>query len=618
MPDKINLPTTTFQIFDCAMSNTVSPSEKFTVNFEDLNSLAQINEFAFYNSQVGGDLVFNSSRLTFVSYVFYNCKNIETFDASMVYNSDYGRDVFSGCTDLRTADLGYFAYYAQLYGGLFNYCENLTDLTIGSFSAPGLIIDGTMGFQFDYSITSEEEMDRLKVHVQLGREEAYISKWCYGYMGYFDGIRKGSSYLNLWEDIQLENMVYNESTGEYEYPADEEVDRLVKERVLEKENQMRKMFGLDTVDEPSNFYPYRVDGDGYITLIGVPSDTKYLTLDQYNEEIGLPNGWCIDYIGKGAFSGANELEDLYIMDCIVGINSNAFEGYEGDGVNIYLSGNKIPELLVNSSDEKFSFGCDESKIHLVVDSMWTFYKPEDFIASWVYRFAGYENFVQMKGKVVNDLSAKNGVVPTDEEVQEEMRRILLPYENRLRAMMGVDSVTEDDETSVVNILIANNGEYEYNKEPDYTDPDFPEWPDLPDLPDLPDIPETPDTGENGETGDIENPDNGNTGDTENPSNGDNGNTGDTDNSDSGDNGNTGDTDNSDNGDNGNTGDTDNSDSDDNGNTGDAENPSDGDNADSSNDGDSENGSSEDNNSDNGSTDDSLSDSSDSGEGEEIN
>ena len=80
--------------------------------------MLQINGYAFYNSQVGDNLKFNSNATTFDSYAFYSCKNIENFDAGMVYNSDYGRDVFGECINLKTADLGEPSYNSQLYAGL--------------------------------------------------------------------------------------------------------------------------------------------------------------------------------------------------------------------------------------------------------------------------------------------------------------------------------------------------------------------------------------------------------------------------------------------------------------------------------------------------------------------
>ena len=498
MPEKVNLPETTIQIFDCAMSNTVSSSGKYAVNFENLKDLLQINGYVFYNSQVGDNLKFNSNAITFDSYAFYSCKNIENFDAGMVYNSDYGRDVFGECINLKTADLGEPSYNSQLYAGLFNYCDNLTDLTIRGYLVPNIIIDGNLGFRFNYELSQEDEFDRLRIHVDPDREGAYISKWCYGYMGYIDGIRRGSAYLNLWDDKQIENMNYNEETKEWVYPSDEEIDRIVKETVLDKENSMRKMFGADIVDEPSNYYPYRVSDDGYITLIGVPSNIDYITLDENIDDLGLPSGWCFDYIGKRAFSGAKSLKDLYLLNCIKGIYSNAFEGFEGEYINIYLSGDEIPELLVDSCGEKFSFGCDESKIHFNAGREWSIYKAEDYIAKWIYSFDGYEDYEQMRSSLKDEITDKKGTTePTDEEINAEIRKILIPYENRLRMMFGIDTVTEDDETSVVNIIIANNGEYDFGTDFNITEPDF-DFSDVPKTEPMPDMTENTDTNK-GET-----------------------------------------------------------------------------------------------------------------------
>ena len=195
---------------------------------------------------------------------------------------------------------------------------------------------------------------------------------------------------------------------------------------------------------------------------------------------------------------------MYLLDCIKGIYSNAFEGFEGEYINIYLSGDEIPELLVDSYGEKFSFGCDESKIHFNAGSDWSIYKAEDYIAKWIYSFAGYEDYEQMRRSLKDEITDKKGTTePTDEEINAEIRRILIPYENRLRMMFGIDTVTEDDETSVVNIIIANNGEYVFGNDftyPDFniTEPDI-DFSDFPKTEPMPSIPENTDTNKSGTT-----------------------------------------------------------------------------------------------------------------------
>ena len=68
-----------------------------------------------------------------------------------------------------------------------------------------------------------------------------------------------------------------------------ETDAAVKQKLVDVENDIRTMLGAETkVEEPSEFYPYRVRGD-YITLIGAPSDKT--TIDLNNETLELLDGW---------------------------------------------------------------------------------------------------------------------------------------------------------------------------------------------------------------------------------------------------------------------------------------------------------------------------------------
>ena len=161
--------------------------------------------------------------------------------------------------------------------------------------------------------------------------------------------------------------------------------------------------------------------------------------------------------------------------------------------------------MVDSCGEKFSFGCDESKIHFNAGIEWSIYKAEDYIAKWIYSFAGYEDYEQMRSSLKDEITDKKGTTePTDEEINAEIRRILIPYENRLRMMFGIDTVTEDDETSVVNIIIANNGEYDFGTDFNITEPDF-DFSDVPKTEPMPDMTENTDTnkGETTESADTD-------------------------------------------------------------------------------------------------------------------
>lgn len=119
---------------------------------------------------------------------------------------------------------------------------------------------------------------------------------------------------------------------------------------------------------------------------------------------------------------------------------------ESDSVTLVFEG-WAPNLFRSDDDilngVPFSFGIDDSRIHIQVPEGW-----EDFyISMWEYIFAGYDTAEDMWAGVEADLAEQNGTEPTNEEILTEVNKRLVVSHNRIRAMMGLDPEQVEDNTS---------------------------------------------------------------------------------------------------------------------------------------------------------------------------
>lgn len=356
---EITLPSELMYIYQYAFADAGNGSS-FTINWEELDWLFSIQDGAFINSGLSGDVNISAEQgMMLYDKVFVGCTGITniSIDGSIYH---LGEDVFNACTSLKSIELGYIdSWMGALYAGLFNGCDALETIKLNNYTAPQLVIYGNFGFQFNYSWTKEEEAEHISLIVPEGAEESYILSWRYIMCGYI-GTYYGSPYLDMWNGVQGELIDWETAT----LPTDEEVDAAVRERILVTENYIRKMMGYDAVEEPTAYYPMRVV-DGLITLIETPS---YITsIDFMNDNLDLPYGWYIDYIGSRAFEKAHGLKNVTIADNLVGIYSEAFAntGGEDGKLTIEFLGD-IPVQLIADDNGLFSFGIDNDNITIIV------------------------------------------------------------------------------------------------------------------------------------------------------------------------------------------------------------------------------------------------------------
>lgn len=444
------LPDTTIEVWNYALSDTVSLNGAYIASFDNLQFL-YIHNGMFAGSGLSGDL-------------------------TMPTLGCLGASVFTNCAQLESVTFGMFFSDKSLYAGTFTGCSNLHDITFTDFSPPTPIIEPPLSFRFNAMWTDEEEREQLRLHVPEYSEMEYIKAFRYALTGY-PGTPYESAYEQLWSATRLDYTDWETMIP----PDDETVDALVEQRLLNAENYMRALMDMEEVDVPSQLYHFRVSSDGYITLIKASKDITVASL--YDTDLGLVSGWALDYIASGAFSQCKNLDTVLLPENLAGIADGAFSGVESKTLSI-MGSTTVPELIDFTPGTPFSFGVDDSKITLL---LW--FGEEEYIQKWLFPMAGYHDFAEMQQMVTCEMAEQYGDELTDKMVNDEMIQRLLVAENRIRSMIeGADIIT--DPRDMIGISIDEQGNI---IEP--VEPEEPEEPEIPDLPDLPEWPDWPDEGE---------------------------------------------------------------------------------------------------------------------------
>lgn len=433
LPQTVSLPSTTETIYQYAFADAVSLTGSFELNWEELNPWI-IHIGAFKNSDLGGHVMLGSEDFSMVVNIydeaFAGCDRITQMD---IYDMLFyiGQDVFTDCGSLQTVMFNEIASGTELNTGLFSGCGALEKIIFNDEVPPELMIYLYLGYQFDYDRSFEEEAS-LRLVVPEGSEETYLKTWLYLFMGFADSETTETVYLDVWSHVWSEMFDWDTFT----FPTDEEVDAEVYNQILDTENHLRSMLGLELVSEPTDLYQYRVDGDELI-LVNVPSGMIHGDISP--STVGLKEGAFIDYIMTGTFSKCSQLEDVTIPYNLAGIYTNAFEGAasESDSLTLNFESSEPLGLLGGSADAPFEFGISDEKLHISV--------PEGseaaYINAWVYPLLGYSDLTEVRMEAATSLMDEE-VEVTAELVDQRTAEILLPVENRLRALLGMEQITD--------------------------------------------------------------------------------------------------------------------------------------------------------------------------------
>lgn len=368
----VKLDTSTMYIYNYAFADA-GVTDGFTINWEELGWVSAICQGAFYGSGINGDISIAAEQgIMIYDKAYYGCDRLLSIsvDGTIYY---LGEEIFINCTSLHTAKFGYIdPWFGNIHAGMFTGCDKLSKIHLSDITPTQLITYESVGFRFNNEWSMEEEAQKLKVIVPEDNIIDYILDWRYAVCGY-TGMYSGSAYIDMWNSIQGELIDWDN----FVLPEDSEVDRVLKERLLAAENYLRTILGTDIVNEPTDYYPIRLN-DGYITLIGIPSDVT--EIDFTVDDIGLPLGWYIDYIGESAFAGADNLEYITFADNLAGIYSDAFRGLSDkvDKLTVEFTGTVPVQLMVSGTDKLFDFGIEDDRLSLIVP----YGTKEEYIKQW--------------------------------------------------------------------------------------------------------------------------------------------------------------------------------------------------------------------------------------------
>ena len=372
---EVKLPTTTTEIFIGAFQGVTND---FTLNWSELTNLTYIDGIAFSNSSLCGDVYLGAKGNEFVSIAsdaFSGCAKITSLTSESDY-FDASSWAFSDCTSLKTVKIAGSAEYRygwSIGSGVFYGCKSLKSIEFTNANPPALSFYSTgFGFRFDGDYTNTDDWERINLIVPQGSEDAYLEKWVYAFLGY-------TGYDELHDVIYRQ--MYQETSL---VPSEAEVQKKLAAELLESENWLRKMMGMETV-EKSSFITVDEDESGYTfqtmdgetKLISVPADVTTVDL---NAIIG--STYSKVTIGADAFAQCKNLERIVVSEKVSRIESGAFNGC--DGVEVDFTGSTPPTLLSGTQSNPFDFG---AKIKLAVPEK----SLENYLVTWTRQCIGLES-----------------------------------------------------------------------------------------------------------------------------------------------------------------------------------------------------------------------------------
>ena len=423
---KITLPEETLELYSQAMFGTEGA---YTLNWDTLPRLQYIDDYVFADTGLEGSVT--TGAISFGKHAFCAC-NITDLTCTQEV-SEIDELAFAECKKLTRINLeNGFHYDSMLHTDAFYGCEQLKWVEINSSAVPKLtLFNKGIPFTFNSDWTNEEEAAYILFPEKYAQDESivqdFVKKWRYAMLGYMV-IGNSQPYDLLYEDIFLKELPFDIAMEDRYKMA----DAIIKERLLEIENRIRDILGAAHVAEPSEFYPHRIDRNDCITLVGAPSDIKKTFLG--SKALDIPDGWCLDYLGKGAFSNTKNLESVIFDNGFAGIEQDAFQGVESETLQLTFYDATPPALLLDTEGEPFDFGIDIERLHI---NSFDADAGIDFIRKWVYPLAGYENYEKMYSAMLQSMteSTENSAEITTEAVHEKMTEILLPIENQLRGVI---------------------------------------------------------------------------------------------------------------------------------------------------------------------------------------
>ena len=320
----------------------------------------------------------------------------------------------------------------ELSNRQFSGCDKLQRIEFTSATPPTL---GFLGMGDAYAFTSTPEQDeknKLTLTVPEGSKQAYLDAWRYAFAGYEDTTINGifkPAYQSMRENIKHTS----------KNTSDEEVDAKIYQTLLSTENRLRGLLGMEKITKLDHLYNWKTTwGDDLFILTSAYTDATEITLDA--KTLDLPEGWSIDYIGSHAFANAPNLTQVTAdANTMLALYSGAFAD-ANHPITLTFTGIADGKMmgvgLVPAGDGKrFDFtGLDKVVLPKGTEQI--------FLDLWLYPTSGYEDYADLYLQTADELYEKgkltDNVEKNKELIDARMAEIMLPYENQLRQLFGME------------------------------------------------------------------------------------------------------------------------------------------------------------------------------------
>lgn len=436
---QVELPSSTVEIFTSAFEGV---SGVFEVNWGDLDKLCYIDSNAFCESGIAGMVTLGANswqNMMVSSGAFQRCTGITSVE-SPLSSLSLDWSVFNECTSLSSVSLSMCATgdgFGVMLPNMFYGCDNLKEISFDGSNPPDLLL-ASKGSAYRFNLgwsDGEAEAEVLHINVPEDLRESYLNKWVPLFAGY-------ESY------VDYKQKVFWDLLGETGFaPSDEEVIAATNEQLLPVENRLRKMMGMDSVDELSIQHSEVVDGcvfeyvDNSMALVSVSDQAgDTVDLDQ------LIPASCSDVTIKAdAFASAPGVKTVVMSDKVGAIESGAFNGLSD--LELVFSSASIPDLAAGSVDNPFVFGAEGMRISVDLigfeDAADKSAADENFktdlLVSWPVQSLGFESDFDVYRELVSDYMDDDWNI--DKVAMGAMvDGLLLPQENYFRYLLDMPSI----------------------------------------------------------------------------------------------------------------------------------------------------------------------------------
>lgn len=244
---QVTLLDTTSQIYSWSMANTYSEGgEGYTINLGALNDI-YYNSYAFYNSNISGEVTIGAG-----SYIeensFDSClyiKSLNILDDIIVQSAAfYGCDSIEKVKMKNVNELYTGAFMASFYG----LGTSLSEIEFEG-NIPDLIVSET-GWQFNFTGWFDDQIHITLTNTPYTNEE-FLQKYMYIFAGYIDSDDETASQA-MWNEV-IQVIIWEHMWDEEQpyIPTYDEIYEQFKTNLLQAENNLRKMLGMDQVTEPT-------------------------------------------------------------------------------------------------------------------------------------------------------------------------------------------------------------------------------------------------------------------------------------------------------------------------------------------------------------------------------